>query len=439
MLSKIVDWNHFLWCGPILILLFFTHLTFTFRSHVIQRFTFRAFRKLLSENGHDSAWSALSTTLAATLGTGNIIGMSAAIALGGPGAVFWCWLTGVFGMATTYAECNLSLQHAHEPGGSSGPMHLLRHVVGKPFVAQIYAIALVTAALFVSATLQSNALADSVQELMGFSPSVTGFIVCLLTCPVFFGFAGGIKRVCSVLVPAMSLFFFGGCVLLLLTKLGSIPRALGQILHGAFGPSYLPSRSVIGGICGYSLGVALRHGVAKGLFTNEAGLGTATLAAVENRDSTIIEQSLFSMIATFIDTVVLCGLCGVMLVACMLSEPEAFAGAGDSDLVTVAFGGLPIFGQALLHISIITFAFATLLGWCFLGQKAAEYLAGKTGGLLYRFLYLIMIWSGAAMQQNVLLELTDFINLFLLLPNLYLLYRLRKKVIYPHTKQSHDR
>lgn len=434
MLSQIITWNRLLWGGPILILLFFTHISFTVRSRGIQRHILRALRKFFSgkeDTGHESAWSALSTTLAATLGTGNVIGMSTAVALGGPGAVFWCWLTGVFGMATTYAECNLSLQHAGEPGGSMGPMHLLRTVVKKPVIAVLYAVALVTAALFVSATLQSSALADSVHALTGLPPMLSGSLVCLLTALVLFGVAKGIERVCSILVPAMSIFFFGGCLLLLLTHLGSIPTAFGAILRGAFGSGLLPSRSILGGICGYSLQSALRHGVAKGLFTNEAGLGTATLTAVENKDSTIIDQSLFSMIATFIDTVVLCGLTGLMLVACMLSEPKAFLEIPDNDLVTAAFAGLPILGQSLLHVSIITFAFATLLGWCFLGQKAAEYLAGKTGGILYRFVYLLMIWSGAIMPQVFLWELTDFINLFLLLPNLYLLYRLRKKVIYP--------
>lgn len=434
MLTKLIAWNRLLWGGPILILLFATHVSFTLRSHFVQKHTRRALKNLFRPSNaerHESVWSALTTTLAATLGTGNIIGMSTAIALGGPGAVFWCWLTGVFGMATTYAECNLSLQHAREPGGGKGPMHLLHSVLHKPVLAWLFAAAVTLVALIVSATLQSNALASSVHTLVRLPNLASGILSALLMALVLFGAARGIERVCGVLVPAMSLFFFGGCVLLLLAHLPALPSAAASILRGAFLGGALPSRTVLGGLTGYSVQLALRQGVAKGLFTNEAGLGTATLTAVENTDSTVIEQSLVSMLATFFDTVVLCGLTGLMLVACLESEPQAFLGVADGDLVAAAFASLPLLGEAMLHISIITFAFATLLGWCFLGEKAADFLAGSAGKKVYRFGYLSMIIFGAVMNQSLIWELTDFFNLFLLLPNLYLLFCLRKQVIYP--------
>lgn len=439
MLTKLIVWNRLLWGGPILLLLFATHVSFTLRSRFVQKHTGRALKNLFcpsDEKRHDSVWSALTTTLAATLGTGNIIGMSTAVALGGPGAVFWCWLTGVFGMATTYAECNLSLQHAREPGGEKGPMHLLRTVLHKPLLARLFAAAVTLVALVVSATLQSNALASSAHTLVRLPNIAAGIVSALLMALVLFGAARGIERVCSVLVPAMSLFFFGGCLLLLLTHLTALPSAAASILRGAFFRGALPSRTVLGGLTGYSVQYALRQGVAKGLFTNEAGLGTATLTAVENTDSTIVDQSLFSMLATFFDTVVLCGLTGLMLVACLESEPQAFLGAADGDLVSVAFASLPLLGEAMLHVSIITFAFATLLGWCFLGEKAADDLAGAAVKKVYRFTYLLMIVIGSVMNQSLIWELTDFFNLFLLLPNLYLLFCLRRQVIYPSAENG---
>ncbi len=439
MLSKLIVWNRLLWGGPILLLLFATHVSFTLRSGFVQKNTGRALKNLFSPKDakqHASVWSALTTTLAATLGTGNIIGMSTAIALGGPGAVFWCWMTGVFGMATTYAECNLSLQHAAEPGGDKGPMHLLRSVLHMPFLARLFAIAIVLAALFVSATLQSSALASSAQTLLRIPKPAAGILSACLLALVLFGTARGIERVCAVLVPAMSLFFFGGCFVLLLANWQAIPSAAASIFRGAFFKGTLPSRTILGGVTGYSVQHALRHGVAKGLFTNEAGLGTATLTSVENKDSTIVDQSLFSMLATFFDTVVLCGLTGVMLVACLQASPALFLGASNGDLVSIAFSTLPLLGDSMLHLSIITFAFATLLGWCFLGEKAADDLAGSAGKIVCRICYLLMMLAGSVMNQNLIWEMTDFINLFLLLPNLYLLFRLRRQVIYPNAKNE---
>ncbi len=430
MFSLLVKLNQFLWNGPILILLCTCHLYFTLRSRFVQRHLGSAFHTLFKKNS-TSAFRALSTTLAATLGTGNIIGMSTAIALGGPGAVFWCWITGIFGMATTYVECNLSLQYRNKENGSYGPMYLLKHVAHKPVAAVLFALALLLGSTCTSALTQSNALASSVIALSNSESQdvvalLAGVTAALLLAFLFFGKLLGIKEVCTFLVPAMSLFFLLGIALLLLMHITYLPASIATILKGAFG-----FRQMTGGFLGYTLGSAIRQGVAKGLFTNEAGLGTAPIAALTNDDTTPVEQALVSMAATFFDTVLLCGITGITLVSCILAGPEAYVGVPEGSYLIVAFSSLPFLGDAMLHISIITFAFATLLGWSFFGEKAAAYLAGDTGVTCYRLGYLLMIVFGACMDTGFVWEWADFANTFLLLPNLYLLFLLRKHPTYP--------
>ncbi len=445
MLSFIVRCNQFLWNGPVLILLCSCHIYFTIRSRFVQRYLPSAFRTLFREN-KASAFRALTTTLAATLGTGNIIGMSTAVALGGPGAVFWCWMVGIFGMATTYVECNLSLGHAGQPGADRGPMYLLDKIAGKRFVASLFALALLLGSTLANALTQSNALTGSVRalcsahtSLLDTSPASSSFpsiciglITAALVSLVIFGKMLGLREVCSILVPAMSLFFLIGIVGLLLGNLTTVPRAITTIVQGAFGLSELT-----GGFLGYTLGSAVRQGVAKGLFTNEAGLGTAPLAALTNSNTTPVEQSLVSMSATFFDTVFLCGITGIALVSHMLATPASYLGLAPEGYLTVAFSSLPFFGDTMLHLSIITFAFATLLGWSLFGEKAAAYLAGSSGITCYRFGYLIAIVVGSCIRTDLVWEWTDFANTFLLFPNLYLLFFLRKQVTYPQNKPKH--
>ncbi len=430
MLDFIIKINQALWNGPVLIILFTCHLYFTLRSRFVQRHLGQSLRVLRNANGA-SALRALFATLAATLGTGNIIGMSAAVAIGGPGAVFWCWLTGIFGMATTYAECNLCLQHRDEPSGDYGAMHLLKDKLHMPKVAFAFAVALLIASACTSSLTQSNALAASVSALTRRTDRqnvllLTGIVISVLLALLFSGKLLGIRDACSVLVPSMSAFFVLGLVLLLLGHLRYVPEAFCRILKGAFSVS-----SLSGGLAGYTLGAAIRQGVAKGLFTNEAGLGTAPLAALTSKGTTPVEQSLVSMSATFFDTVFLCGITGIALVSCMLAAPASYVGVPGSSYLIVAFGELPLFGSAMLHISIITFALATLLGWSYFGEKAAAYLAGNAGVLCYRFVYLIMIVIGSVIDTEFVWEFADLANTFLLLPNLYLLFRMRKEVTYP--------
>ncbi len=430
--------NLLLWGGPMLLLLFSCHVYFTIRSHFVQRHLGCAFRLLRRTDGH-SAIGALTTTLAATLGTGNIIGMSVAVSLGGPGAVFWCWLTGIFGMATTYTECNLSLLHRHETDSAYGPMHLLAHHLNRPRIATTYAIGLLVCSLLTSGLTQSNALSSSASALLHRSHTfdshtvlfLIGALTALLLLLIFQGHLHGIHGLCAILVPAMSAFFLLGIALLLVLHIREVPDALRLIFTSAF-----RLRPISGGLLGYSLGNALRQGVAKGLFTNEAGLGTAPLAALTNSKDTPTEQSLISMFATFFDTVFLCGITGVTLIACILTSPVAYLGLPGEQWLTVAFSSLPLFGDTMLHLCIITFAFATLIGWSFFGEKAAAYLAGSTGVVYYRLLYLIVVIFGACTDTAFAWELADFGNLFLLLPNLYLLLRMRRSAIYPTDHHS---
>ena len=425
----LIQLNQFLWSGPVLLLLLGLHLYHTVHLGFVQRKIGAAIRLSFDGEGENSAsgfsrFGSLATTLAATLGTGNIIGVSTAVFLGGPGAVFWCWITGVFGMATTYAETWLCSRFRYPDRDGvlcSGPMYLLHHMFGKRILAIFYSVALCLSAFFIGCTTQSNALTDTCHQVFGAPPVLIAIATAFLVGLILMQGQGWIEKFSMAVVPTMAIFFFGSCLLYLILHASFVLPALKEIVCSAFTPS-----SAGGGAIGFTVGKAVRYGVARGLFTNEAGLGTAGLVAGNSAEENADHQALVSMSASFWDTVVLCAVTGVVLVAFQLEYPAEWPLLSAGSLTAAAFAKLPFFGDEILAAAIVCFAFATLVGWSYLGIRGFTYLFSGKGRWFYYTLYITMIFVGGILPLTLVWELTDFINLFLLVPSVYLLIKSRK-------------
>ena len=444
ILSFINKFNLFLWSGPMLVLLCATHFYFTLHTSFIQRHTGKAIR--FSFGTSNASFRTLTTTLAATLGTGNIVGISTAAALGGAGAVFWCWLTGIFGMATTYAEAFLGTRYQKVlPDGTrlSGPMVAFHTRLHKPLLSFLYSFCLLAAGLGMSAT-TSAVLQDAGAGLHLF-PRNSFFLlsICGILIAVLIGFIinGGGKLVssfCMRLVPCMALFYFAACLLLLFLNRSTLFPAISLIVRSAFG-----LRSVGAGVLGGSIQLALRYGIARGLFTNEAGLGSAAVAASDSTD-TAEQQGLISMSATFWDTVVMCGLTGLVIVSSALQGGFDPGQVPSGELVHAAFAALPL-GRSLLNLSLCAFAFATLIGWYYIAEKAATQLSllffknGKHFVAALRLAYMLSIFLGFLLSLDLIFAISDLLNAVLTIPNLFLLFLLRKDIKPFGHPSSHNR
>lgn len=429
LLSFLANANGFLWGGPLLLFLLFSHGYFSWRTGFVQKKLPLALRLSVSgekKEGGLGAFATLATTLAATLGTGNIIGISTAVAFGGPGAVFWCWLTGLLGMATSYAECFISLLFRKKRADGTylgGPMYVMKHQLNAPKLAAFYAFFLLASSFCVGCSTQSQAVTDTLHTLFDLPPIFTGLCLTAVIALVLLGGFGGIGTVCTYLVPAMGFFYLFSCVLLLLFHIKFLPEAVKLIVSSAFSTS-----SVTGGLIGSSLLLSARYGIARGLFTNEAGLGSAPVAAA-NSSGEPDRQALVLMSATFWDTVVMCGITGLVIVSTGIAFPGVFSGLSAGDYTFAAFSMLPFAGEELLGIAIVLFAAATLLGWSFFGEKAAEYLFGSDIIKTYRTLYCGMVFLGSQMTMQLVWELSDFFNAIMVITNIGCLLALRKFIV----------
>ena len=425
--------NDFLWGWPLIGLLFGTHLFLTIRTGVIQRFVFRGIRWSLKKEeggvGEVSPFGALTTALASTFGTGNIIGVGTAIALGGPGAVFWCWLTGVFGMATTYSEALLAVLYrvrTEDGRMQGGAMYVLERGLHMRCLAVLFALFGGLASFGIGCAVQVNAIAAVCEENLNVPPEIIGIIAAGLAALVIFGGIRSIAGVCERLVPFMSLFYIGGCAAILVYNYDFILPALQTIVRMAFSPG-----AAAGGLTGGGLALAMRYGIARGLFSNEAGMGSAPIAAAAAKTSSPVRQALVSSTATFWDTVVVCAITGVVLVSSIMKNPAIdMATAGDGGLLTaMAFAQLPIIGPGILIVGIITFAFSTILGWAYYGECCVRYLAGRGGLAIYRGLYIVTAAAAPVIQLNLVWMTADVLNALMVLPNLVALLCLSDVVV----------
>ncbi len=373
-----------------------------------------------------SPFSALATTLAATLGTGNIIGVSTAVALGGPGAIFWCWITGILGMSTAYSECYLSvLYRSRNDDGTykGGPMYVLKNGLHNQTLGRLYALCTLAAAFGVGCTTQANSVTQAAAASFRLSPHLVGITLAFLTGLVILGGMKSIANLCERTVPAISFVYLFGCGLLLILYREVLPAACLLIIKDAFSFT-----SAAGGMAGATLQHAVRYGIARGLFTNEAGIGTSAIAAAASHVDEPRIQAYVSMTAVFWDTVVMCLITGLVIVCNILYDPASVAGVNETGLTAAAFTHLPYVGDSFLTISLAAFAVTTLIGWSYFGEKATEYLVGKKGIPLYKLAYILMIYFGAVIPMHLVWESTDLINALMVFPNVLALYCLRNRI-----------
>ncbi|MBS7319859.1 sodium:alanine symporter family protein [Prevotella sp. P3-120] len=424
-----------LWGWPMIILLLGTHLFLTIRLHFPQRHILKAIRLSVQRDpdatGDVSQFSSLATALAATIGTGNIIGVATAIALGGPGAVLWCWLTGVFGIATKYAEGLLAIKYREKkPDGKviGGPMFALEKGLGWRWAAILFAIFTALASFGIGNTVQANAIATLAYETYDISPYITGTVICLLTGAVILGGVKSIARVCATLVPLMALFYILGCIYIIGVNIDYAWPAIKLIVTSAFSP-----QAAGGGFVGTTVMMAARYGIARGLFSNESGLGSAPIVAAAAQTRNPVRQALVSSTGTFWDTVVICAMTGIVIVSSVLAYPDITFDNG-AVLTKMAFSKIPIIGTPLLTFGLLTFAFSTILGWCYYGERAVEYLKGRRWMLVYRMIFIVAVFIGSVMQLGVVWNMADCMNALMAIPNLLSLLALNGIIVHETRK-----
>lgn len=409
----------FLWGWPMVIALLGTHLFLTVRLKFPQRKLLKAIRLSVtpdkSAKGEVSQFGALATALAATIGTGNIIGVGTAITLGGPGAVFWCWLTGVLGIATKYAEGLLAVKYrVRTPDGkmAGGPMYALEKGMGLKWLAVLFALFTVVASFGIGNMVQSNAISLLCHESYGVPHIWSGLVIAVCVALVVIFGVKGIARVCTTFVPLMALLYVIGCIYILFVNGSYVWEALELIVTSAFDP-----KAVGGGFVGGTIIMTARYGIARGLFSNESGMGSAPIVAAVAQTRNPVRQALVSSTGTFWDTVVICALTGLVLVSSVLAYPDITYSDG-AILSKEAFDKIPYIGTPLLTFGIITFAFSTILGWCYYGEKAMEYLKGKKWMLVYRGVFIVVVFIGAVVQLAVVWNLADIANALMAIPNM---------------------
>lgn len=410
--------NQYLWGWPMIILLLGTHLFLTIILRFPQRKIFKAIRlsfKKDDSEGDVSQFGALATSLAATIGTGNIVGVAIAISLGGPGAVLWCWLTGVFGIATKYGEGLLAVKYRQKTSDGTmlgGPMYALEKGLNMKWLAVLFSIFTVLASFGIGCTIQSNSIAILLHDSYKIPTYLTAIILTTFTAAVIFFGVKGIASFCKALVPFMAIFYILGCLTLLAMNWTFVDDAIILIVKSAFNPTAAGS-----GFIGATVMMAARMGISRGLFSNESGMGSAPIIAAAAKTKNPVRQALVSSTGTFWDTVVVCALTGIVLVTSIIAFPDIDHTSG-AKLSNVAFSKLPFFGKHILSIGIFTFAFSTILGWSYYGERALEYLGGKKTIPFYRFTWVVAVFAGAVMNLSLLWSFADSMNALMAIPNL---------------------
>ena len=415
--------DDFVWGWGMILLLLGTHIFMTVRTGFIQRKTISKGIPLSvsveeGADGEVSQFGALTTALASTIGTGNIIGVGTAIALGGPGAVLWCWLTGVFGIATKYAESLIAVKYRVKTADGrmqGGAMYALERGLNMKWLGIIFAVFAGLASFGIGCATQVNAIAEVCEENLGIDPWIIGIIVAGLTAVVIFGGIKSIARVCEKLVPFMAVFYVIGCVTILCINYDYIIPAIQTICRLAF-----TKGAAAGGLVGGGIRLAIQYGVARGLFSNESGMGSAPIAAAAAKTKNPVRQALVSSTGTFWDTVVVCLMTGLVLVSTIMKNPAINADqiADGGELTTLAFGQIPYLGPFILVVGIISFAYSTILGWAYYGERCVEYFSGKMGLLPYRILYVAVLLVAPVLALDLVWKIADILNALMAIPNL---------------------
>ena len=413
IISAIAD---FLWGWPLLIMLLGTHLFLTFRLAFIQRHIHKGIKMSVKpekkSTGDISPFSALATSLAATIGPGNIVGVATAVSMGGPGPIFWMWITGIFGTATKYTESLLSVYYRVKNADgtySGGPMYVIERGLHCKWLAVLFAAFTVLASFGIGSSIQANSLTAALNYGFGMSPLYCSIIVTIGVGAVIIGGIKSISNVCRALVPFMGFFYIIGCIALLILCHENLALSIGLIIDSAFNPS-----AAGGAFAGMSIIMTARYGVARGLFSNESGLGSAPIVAASAQTSTPVKQAMISATGTFWDTVVVCALTGLVIV-----NTGVWNNGGEGMSMTKeAFSQIPVVGGYFLCVALVTFTFSTILGWYLYAEKCVQYLFGNKGILPYRVIYLITVFLGGILSLKLVWALGDIFNGLMALPNL---------------------
>lgn len=421
--------SSFLWGWPMIILLLGTHVFLTFRLRIPQRKLLTGIKLSVKRDnqaeGDVSQFGALATALAATIGTGNIVGVATAVALGGPGAVLWCWLTGIFGMSTKYAEGLLAVKYRVKADNGQmygDSMYVLERGLNMRWLAVLFAVFTALASFGIGSTVQANSIALLANETFGIPTWGVGIFVCILTAAVILGGVKAISRVCTVLVPFMAVLYVIGCLIILCMNSDYVWPALELIVRSAFNPS-----AAGGGFVGATVMMAARYGIARGLFSNESGMGSAPIVAAAAKTRNPVRQALVSSTGTFWDTVIICALTGMVLVSSILAYPDITYEDGAA-LTKVAFSKIPYIGAPLLTFGILTFAFSTILGWSYYGESAINYIDGRHINHFYRILFIVAVFFGSIVNLDIIWNIADCMNALMAIPNLVCLLLLSKVV-----------
>ena len=410
------------WGWPMIILLLGTHIVMTVCTGGIQRKIGTAIKLSVTKDteaeGEVSQFGALATALASTIGTGNIIGVGTAIYLGGPGAVLWCWLTGVFGIATKYAESLIAVKYRVKTSDGrmqGGAMYALERGLNMKWLGLIFAFFAAFASFGIGCATQVNAIATVCTENLGIPTWLVGGAVAFFTALVIFGGIKSISSVCEKLVPFMAFFYVLGCFVILCINGDFLLPALKTIVTLAFQPG-----AAAGGLTGGGIMLALHYGVARGLFSNESGMGSAPIAAAAAQTRNPVRQALVSATGTFWDTVVVCAMTGLVLVTSIMKNPNIDISRVENGgvLTTLAFDQIPYIGPMILVFGIILFAYSTVLGWAYYGERCVEYCLGKKALVPYRVLYIVVAAIAPVVALDLVWTIADILNALMAIPNL---------------------
>lgn len=413
--------NELIWGWPLLILMMGTGIfltiytrfvSFTKFGYAMKQTFFKMFKKDQVGEGEVTAFQAVSTALAATVGTGNIAGVGTAIAIGGPGSVFWMWLAALFGMAIKYGEVVLSIQYREKTEDGryvGGPMYYLTKGANMKWLAILFAIFGTTATFGIGNMVQSNSVADALNATFDVDPLITGIVLAVLVALVILGGIKAIGRVTSVVVPFMAAIYILGGLFIIAVNIQQVPAAFALIFREAF-----TGTAAVGGFTGAGLSVSIRYGIARGVFTNEAGLGSAPIAHAAATTDHPVRQGMWGIFEVFADTLVLCTITSLVIVMTGVWD----SGIDGAPLTTAAFDAGIQYGGHIVTFGLIFFAFSTLLGWSYYGEKCIEYLFGPKSIIVYRLVYLPVIVVGAIGGLQTVWDLADTLNGLMAIPNL---------------------
>ena len=431
MLELLKALDAFAWGPPLLILLVGTGIYLTIRLGLLQVTRLpKAFQLIFTKDkGHGdvSSFAALCTALAATVGTGNIIGVATAIKVGGPGALFWMWMAAFFGMATKYAEGLLAIKYRSKDANGAvagGPMHYILLGMGEKWrpLAIFFALAGVLVALLGIGTFtQVNSITESIQNTAQIDPAITALVLSVFVAIAVFGGLKSISKVSTAVVPFMAIVYILGTLTVILFNIEKIPATLALIFTSAFSPA-----AAVGGFAGASIRMAIQNGVARGVFSNESGLGSAPIAAAAAKTNEPVEQGLISMTGTFIDTLIICTLTGLTILVTGVWSGELNGVALTQSAFSMVFSD---FGSIVLTIFLVLFAFTTILGWNYYGERCFEFLFGVRFIWLYRVVFVLMVLLGGFIELDMVWIIADIVNALMALPNLIALLVLSPVVV----------